>query len=392
MEYLKRAARPPRLASKPGTARWRVLLALICLGPHGPGMADTGSEAGTAEVIAEVIAELGLKAADTPVRERPGWRRPERIVVRADAGRLAWLAGAAPGVELVGAQTEAAAADLVAGADALIGFCSADLLAAGTSLRWIQLPYAGAERCLAIPAVRERGLLVTNAQRVYGPEIAEHALAMLLNFSRGLYRYRTAQDAGTWDRARVPEEQLWELTGRTMLVVGLGGIGTEVARRAHALGMEVIATRNSRREGPPYVSYVGLADELMSLTPRADVVVNAAPLTPATTGLFDADFFRAMKPTAYFINVGRGRSVLTADLIQALEEGWIAGAGLDVTEPEPLPPEHALWTAPNVIITPHVAAGSDRRVERLWIVLRENLRRYAAGEPMLSVVGVERGY
>jgi phosphoglycerate dehydrogenase-like enzyme len=369
-----------------------VLLALICLVPHGPGMADTGSEAETAEVTAEVIAELGLKAADTPVRERAGWRRPERIVVRADAGRLAWLAGAAPGVELVGAQTAEAAADLVAGADALIGFCSADLLAAGTSLRWIQLPYAGVERCLAIPAVRERDLLVTNAQRVYGPEIAEHALAMLLNFSRGLYRYRTAQDAGTWDRARVPEEQLWELSGRTMLVVGLGGIGTEVARRAHALGMEVIATRNSRREGPPYVSYVGLGDELMSLTPRADVVVNAAPLTPATTGLFDAAFFRAMKPTAYFINVGRGRSVLTEDLIEALEEGWIAGAGLDVTEPEPLPPEHALWTAPNVIITPHVAAGSDRRVERLWIVLRENLRRYAAGEPMLSVVGVERGY
>jgi phosphoglycerate dehydrogenase-like enzyme len=215
---------------------------------------------------------------------------------------------------------------------------------------------------------------------------------MVLNFSRGLYRYRTAQDAEAWDRARVPEEQLWELTGRTMLVVGLGGIGTEVARRAHALGMEVIATRNSRREGPPFVSYVGLADELMSLTPRADVVVNAAPLTPATTGLFDAAFFRAMKPTAYFINVGRGRSVLTEDLIEALEKGWIAGAGLDVTEPEPLPAGHALWTAPNIIITPHVAAGSDRRIQRLWIVLRENLRRYAAGEPMLSVVGVERGY
>ncbi|MGD8978291.1 MAG: D-2-hydroxyacid dehydrogenase, partial [Gammaproteobacteria bacterium] len=216
--------------------------------------------------------------------------------------------------------------------------------------------------------------------------------AMLLNFSRGLYRYRDAQDARRWERGLVSEEHLWELTGKTMLVVGLGGIGTEVARRAHAFGMEVIATRNSSREGPPFVSYVGLADELMTLTPRADVIVNAAPLTAATTDLFDAGFFRAMKPTAYFINVGRGRSVVTADLIQALEQGELAGAGLDVTEPEPLPADHPLWTAPNVIITPHVAAGSDRRIERLWIVMRENLRRYVAGEPMLSVVSVERGY
>jgi phosphoglycerate dehydrogenase-like enzyme len=99
-----------------------------------------------------------------------------------------------------------------------------------------------------------------------------------------------------------------------------------------------------------------------------------------------------MKPTAYFINVGRGKSVVTADLVKALESGRIAGAGLDVTDPEPLPPGHRLWSLPNVIITPHVAAGSDLRIERLWVILRENLRRYVAGEPMLSVVNVERGY
>jgi phosphoglycerate dehydrogenase-like enzyme len=156
--------------------------------------------------------------------------------------------------------------------------------------------------------------------------------------------------------------------------------------------MRVIATRGSRREGPDFVSYVGLADELLDLVPQADVVVNAAPLTPATTGLFGARFFAAMKPGAYFINVGRGRSVVTADLLAALEAGQIAGAGLDVTDPEPLPDGHPLWSRPEVIITPHVAAGSDLRVERLWIVLRENLRRYAAGEPMLSVVDTARGY
>jgi phosphoglycerate dehydrogenase-like enzyme len=177
-----------------------------------------------------------------------------------------------------------------------------------------------------------------------------------------------------------------------MLVVGLGGIGTEVARRASALGMTVTATRASSRKGPDFVSYVGLSDELLELAAKADVVVNSLPLTPQTTGLFDAGFFAAMKPTAYFINVGRGKSVVTDDLLLALKEGHIAGAGLDVTEPEPLPSDHPLWMQPNVIITPHISAGSDLRIERLWIVMRENLRRYVAGEPMLSVVDVDRGY
>jgi phosphoglycerate dehydrogenase-like enzyme len=177
-----------------------------------------------------------------------------------------------------------------------------------------------------------------------------------------------------------------------MLVVGLGGIGTQVAKRAHGLGMRVIATRNSRREGPDYVEYVGLADELLELTRRAGVVVNAAPLTDSTRGLFDAKFFEAMQPTAIFISVGRGQSTVTADLIKALETGQIAGAALDVTDPEPLPAGHPLWTAPNLIITPHVAGRSREALGRVQALVAENLRRYAAGEPLLSVVNIERGY
>ncbi len=156
--------------------------------------------------------------------------------------------------------------------------------------------------------------------------------------------------------------------------------------------MRVLATRRSSRSGPEFVDYVGLADEVTELAAQADVVVNAAPLTSETTGMFDAKFFARMKPTAYFINVGRGRSVVTADLVQALESGRIAGAGLDVTDPEPLPTGHRLWSLPNVIITPHVAGGSDLRAERFWTIIRENVRRYVAGEAMLSVVDVERGY
>jgi phosphoglycerate dehydrogenase-like enzyme len=341
----------------------------------------------------ETIASLGLKESDVAARDIPGWKRPERIVVRVDASRLAWLAEVAEGVELVVVADHTEAVARVGGADAIIGYCSEEILASGDDLHWIQLPYAGVEGCLAIDAVQTRDLLVTNAQRIYGPAMAEHVMAMTLTFSRGLNVFRHEQTRSSWNPGAIGQESsLWELSDKTMLVVGLGGIGTEVARRASALGMTVTATRASSRKGPDFVSYVGLSDELLELAAKADVVVNSLPLTPQTTGLFDAGFFAAMKPTAYFINVGRGKSVVTDDLLLALKEGHIAGAGLDVTEPEPLPSDHPLWMQPNVIITPHISAGSDLRIERLWIVMRENLRRYVAGEPMLSVVDVDRGY
>ena len=179
---------------------------------------------------------------------------------------------------------------------------------------------------------------------------------------------------------------------RTLLVVGLGGIGTQVAKRGHGLGMHVIATRNSRREGPDYVDYVGLSDELYELAARADVVINTVPLTDQTRGMFDAGFFDVMKSNAFFITVGRGGSTVTDDLMAALQSGAIAGAGLDVTDPEPLPEGHPLWTMPRVIISPHTAGRSDKGRDRLYLMVKENLRRYVAGEPMLSVVDIERGY
>jgi phosphoglycerate dehydrogenase-like enzyme len=174
--------------------------------------------------------------------------------------------------------------------------------------------------------------------------------------------------------------------------VGLGGIGLEVAKRAHALGMKVIATRASSREGPDYVSYVGLSDELPTLIGQADVVVAALPLVPATTRLFDAKMFARMKKSAYFINVGRGGSVVTDDLVAALNNGTIAGAGLDVTEPEPLPKGHPLWKAKNIIITPHMSAQSDLGQSIRELILREQLRRFVAGDKLLSVVDFSKGY
>jgi phosphoglycerate dehydrogenase-like enzyme len=214
----------------------------------------------------------------------------------------------------------------------------------------------------------------------------------MLAFARALDFYIPERMAGRWTPELPPNVRMITLEGKTVLVVGLGGIGTEVARRAHALGMRVVATRASGHEGPPYVSYVGLPDELLTLAREADFVVNTTPLTPATTGLFDSRFFATLRPNAYFINVGRGGSVVQADLVEALRSGRLAGAGLDVTDPEPLPKSSPLWAMGNVIITPHVSTRADVGAETRYAILRENLRRYVAGERMLSVVDVERGY
>jgi phosphoglycerate dehydrogenase-like enzyme len=343
---------------------------------------------------ARLIAELDLQESATPVREHSGWRPPGRILVSVDTPeRLRWLEAVAGDAELVPVRSVAEAEASLDGAHAVLGLCSPELIAAGRDLHWVQSYSAGVDQCVATPALRERGMILTNAQGLYGPAIAEHTIGMMLMLARGLDVYHLRQAEGIWDRG-VDDyaDSTWELAGRTLLVVGLGGIGTEIARRAHALGMNVIATRSSSRSGPEFVSYVGLANELKELASRADIIVNATPLTPATEALFDAAFFRAAKQGAYFINIGRGRSVVTEDLVAALESGHIAGAGLDVTDPEPLPGDHPLWSMPRVIITPHISARTRASGERRWLLVRENLRRYVAGEPMLSEVDLGRGY
>ena len=340
-----------------------------------------------------MIVQLGLHESATPVRELAGWQRPKRVLfANLNPALLPSLQAVAPGVELVPAKDAAEAAKLAGGVDAVLGFCTPEVLAAGAAIRWIQVYWAGVERCVSIPALTERKILLTNMQRVAAPVMAEHVLAMMLAFTRGLDFYILERAAARWTRELPPPARLMALEGKTVLVVGLGGIGTEVARRTNSLGMRVVATRASGREGPPFVSYVGLPDELRKLAGEADFIVNTAPLTPATTGIFDAGFFAAAKQGAYFVNVGRGRSVVQADLVAALKSGRIAGAGLDVTDPEPLPADHPLWKFPNVIITPHVSAESDVDERVRFAILRENLRRYVAGEKMLSVVDVAKGY
>jgi phosphoglycerate dehydrogenase-like enzyme len=340
-----------------------------------------------------LVKRYGLEESKVPVRERAGWTPPRKVLVWNRAPQLLpTLQAAAPGVELIPAANQAEAVRLVSDADAVIGFCSEEVLAAGPKVRWVQVFWAGVEDCVSIPAFRERGLLLTNMQRVAGPVMAEHVIAMMLAFARGLQFFIPEREAGRWTEEPPSSVRMVTIDGKNVLVVGLGGIGTEVARRAHALGMRVTATRASGREGPEFVSYVGLPDELHKLAADADFIVNTTPLTPQTTGIFNAAFFAATKPGAYFINVGRGGSVVQADLVTALESGRIAGAGLDVTEPEPLPSTSPLWKMQNVIITPHVSADSDLGLDARVALIRENLRRYVAGERMLSEVDLGKGY
>lgn len=346
---------------------------------------------------AALVKRFELPESATPVRARPDWSPPKKIVTTGGQEWIALLRTVAPGAEVIGVANSRAAVAALPGADIYIGFCSPEILAAGKGLRWIQLTSAGADRCAPLIAESGREILLTNAQGLLGPNVADHALALLLTLTRRLHVYHEQQRVGSWSEDPVDLRgdagtATWELEGKGLLVVGLGGIGTEIARRGHAFGMRVRATRSSTREGPDYVEYVGLADEAVTLARWADVVVNAAPLTPATRAMFDSAFFAAMKPTAYFINVGRGESVVTEDLVAALRGDRIAGAGLDVTAPEPLPPGHPLWSMPAVVLTPHSAGASDQIRRRLLVLAAENLRRYVGGERMLSVVDPRRGY
>jgi len=256
----------------------------------------------------------------------------------------------------------------------------------------VQSLNAGVDLCLRAPAIRAPNLLVTNMRGVDAPAIAEHAVAMMLALAHGLDVFAVDTSKEIWSREHAAGTRIQMMTGKTLLVSGLGGIGTEIAQRAHGLGMKVIATRQGGGPTYPFVEHIGQPDELLTLAGRADVVISAVPLTPETTGLYDAKFFAVLKPSAFFLNIARGPSVVTADLVKALNEKRIAGAGLDVADPEPLPPGHPLWKAPRLLTTPHISGRSDLPGDDRWTLLAENLRRYAAGGRMLQIVDVARGY
>jgi phosphoglycerate dehydrogenase-like enzyme len=354
-----------------------------------------------ADTASDLVKSLQLVASPTAVKQRADWRVPHKVMLL-EFGKQDWVprqaqfAALMPHTTVVVAHNMTEALAQAPDTDALVGFnpeiCAPQLLAAARDLRWIESLAAGVENCLAVPGLRERGLLLTNMRAVDAAVIAEHAIALMLALAHGLDVFAADTANGQWNLAHGAATPMQSLDGKTLLVVGLGGIGTEVARRGHALGMTVVATRDGDTRGPSFVSHIGTPAELSALAARADVVVSCVPLTPVTQGMYDAKFFALLKPTALFINIARGGSMVMADLTQALVDKRLAGAGLDVADPEPLPPDNPLWHAPHVLITPHISSRSDLPGEGRWIVAGENLRRYALGGHMLNVVDQARGY
>ncbi len=271
------------------------------------------------------------------------------------------------------------------------GAVSAEMLAAAPRLRWIQATSAGVEEFLS-PDLHERSITLTNFSGINAPPIADHVLAMLLAFARGLKPLLARQNEHAW-----PEEDdaltTFEPAGQTIGIVGLGAIGEGVAARAHGLGMRVLGLqRHPPDEPPPGVERVLPSEELPDLLAQSDHVVLSLPLTDATEHLIGREELRQMRRSAYLYNVGRGGLIDQEALIAALREGRIAGAALDVTEPEPLPPDSPLWDLPNVIITGHSAANTPLLWERGIELVADNARRFLAGEELRNVVDTKAGY
>ena len=354
------------------------------------GEAESSRDLGDPVPVAAILEEAGLGPEGPAVATMPGWRRPTKILVHdASPRRLAWLAEVAPGVDLMSYRTAEEGLRLVQGADAIIGWHTAEMLRAGGALRWVQVHTAGVEGVLSD---EHRRLLVTNLKRVSAPAIAEHTVAMVLHLLRGLDAFQAAQVRRSWLHDDTTWPHLDTLAGKVVVLVGTGGVGSHVARLVSAFGATAIGLSLSGTSTCPYIAQAAPVDQLASLLPRADVVVTAVPLTSRTRGMFGREAFSNMKRSALFVNVSRGPVVNTEALDEALARGLLAGAALDVVDPEPLPRRHPLWRRRNVIITPHVAGNGRLLQERGRVVMRENLRRYVSGEPMLAVVDTRRGY
>jgi len=313
---------------------------------------------------------------------------PQSETTRSWAARLR---EALPGVEVVVAENIAQAEREIKDADAAYGTLPDGVLGRAERLRWLQAPAAAPPAGYYTPELIEYPVVVTNFRGIYNDDIAAHVMAFVLAFARGFQHYVVRQRERTWTSKEAAVRTI-HLPEATALIIGVGGIGAETARHLAGFGMRVLGVDARRDEKPEGVAELHQPDALDELLPQADFVIMTVPHTPETEGMINTARLRRMKRTAFLVNIGRGMTVKLDDLVAALEEGNLAGAGLDVFETEPLPAEHPLWTAPGVLLTPHVADSGPYLNERRYGVLLENCRRFAAGEPLLNVVDKERWF
>ncbi|GAB3938380.1 D-2-hydroxyacid dehydrogenase [Kribbella albertanoniae] len=289
------------------------------------------------------------------------------------------LEAAVPGIRVL--RPDGDALDAIAVADAAYGVLPEELLRRAERLRWLQAPQAGPAPEFYYPALVEHSVCVTNMRDTYTDHVAAHTLALVLAMARGLPRYirdqQTAEWAPDWDPGSV-----LALGEASALVVGAGAVGAEVGRLLSVFGVAVTGVDARITQAPRGFVAMHPVDKLDELLPDADIVVLTVPHTPATEGMIDAERLRRFKPTALFVNVGRGPTVRLDDLVEIR----LGGIALDVFETEPLPPAHPLWSRPDVLITPHVAGAGPHAAERRFAVLLENTRRFLAGDPLINQV------
>jgi len=313
------------------------------------------------------------------------------LILNADPPLVQQLQSVSSKVRIVPV-TPATATQEVGDADAFIGEIKPDQVRAGKNLKWVAVMSAGVERVLHLSGgndLRDSNIILTNNQIVQGPEIADHALAMLLTLSRGINKFLADDRQEAWQQR--PYTGI-ELNGCTAVVIGVGGIGTQIAVRAHAFGMDVIGIDPEDIPYSPFLKKVVKPDQLDEVLPGADVVFISAPHTPLSHKMMGPKQFELMKQNSYFIAVSRGGLYDMNSLVKALDSKRLAGAGVDVTDPEPLPKGHPLWKFNNAIITPHVAGRSDKDRARMIGTITENIRRFGDGKPLINVVDKQKGY
>jgi phosphoglycerate dehydrogenase-like enzyme len=307
---------------------------------------------------------------------------PQTDITRGWAARLR---DEVPEARVIVAETETEADQAIPAAAAAFGTIPPATLARAGGLRWLQAPAAAPPAGYYYPELIAHPVVVTNFREIYNDHIGAHIMAFVLAFARDLHTYLPLQLRRDW-RPRPLDSGVVHLPEATALILGVGGIGSEAARLCAAFGMTVLGVDARRTDRPPGVAELHPADALDRLLPRADFVIMTIPHTPETEGLMHRGRFRLMKRTAFLINIGRGMTVKLDDLTDALRAGELAGAGLDVFEQEPLPADHPLWTMPGVLITPHTAGYGPYLDERRYAILRDNCRRFAAGQPLRNIV------
>ncbi len=324
-----------------------------------------------------------------------------------DERRLNHVCSAASPMHVTNAQSIEQAVVEIRDADAFFGKLTPELLSHAKQLRWVQSPTASLEHYL-FPELIEHPCVLSNMRGLFSDVVADHVMSFVLCFARNLHLYLRQQQDSVWspvgdqsyvaDFVNAPGTVLpmdrahQHLSDCSLGVVGVGNIGAEILRRAAAFGMTLTGVDPRTRSVAGVIKDVWPLERLPDLLSCSDYVVIAAPLTPITRKLFQRPIFQMMKRSSVLINIGRGAIVDLQDLTDALREKEIAGAALDVCDPEPLPPEHPLWQMPNVIITPHVAAASPRIAERHLETLLENVRCFVNGEPLKTQVDKRAWY